>query len=1097
MYEFEDSYKSLTEKIDAFIDKFYRIEALKGFFLSGLLLIFVFIVAIILEKNLRLSSFWRGVLFYGSTIIVLASFINQFILPLMRSFRLIARMQHKDAAIYINDKVPEVTDQLINVIELSQKESETSKSLLLASISKKSLNLLGIDILSRISLKQYKTYIISFISLFLATFFCSIAFPSFILDPLKRVIQYENNFSVKSSYSYTVNNGNALIVLENEDLNLSIKSQGENVPEKLILYSKNNRYFPITVAENKYEYTFKNNQENFSFFILNEIGDSLKFPVTVFPKAKLITERKIAEYPRYTKLNNDTFINISKVALPYGTKLYWDVQTKNTNDLKISFEDTLYNLSTNQTSFFYQPKYSQNYTIEFSNKLSSHTDSLKYFIELKNDRYPTISLNEFCDSSLKEYKYFIGDIEDDYGFSKLSFVYYTNYDSSKNEFPVSFQNHNKSSFGFEFNFSTVPLSEGEKLFYFFSVWDNDGFGVKESRSKINVISFPGNKERKKERKEKIVAQKNALNKLQRKLNLYQENLSEIKSSILNNKDINWNDKNNLQNFIKNQKSIQIELEKIKNNLLREIPFQSNPLDKELLKKQEQLQNMVDNLMSDEMKKLYDELNELVKEMNKDKLLDKIDDIEFSQKDMIKDLDRTIEHFKRLEVEMKAAEIAEKLESLSKKQDSLQNKTNSQELSQLQKIKKQENIKSDFYDIKLNLLELKQKNNDLSTPKKIETEQEENSIKESLENSESELSQNKNKKAGKSQKESSSKMNSLAKKLNMLSKSSSSQQMEDMESLRLLLEQLITFSLDQEDLMLSLKNTSVQDPKYVNIGKEQRKLKDKIKIIDDSLTNLAKRQIMVSKKINTEIQFINRLLASSIKNITERKTNTARANQQKVMRHTNELGLLLSEILEQMQNSMPGSGQCNKPGGKGKKSGKPNLETAEQLKKQIGNMKKFLEQQKNGKKPGNKGNNYEMLGRMAAEQAIIRKQIMEEAQKMNNDGSKKGNKLKEIIKDIEDIENQIINNEIDLSSVKRQEEIKIKLLEFENANKEQEQDNKRESNEAEEIYKRNNLEIYEEYLKIKNKELELLKSIPPNLKPYYKNKVNEYFKKLEN
>jgi len=39
-------------------------------------------------------------------------------------------------------------------------------------------------------------------------------------------------------------------------------------------------------------------------------------------------------------------------------------------------------------------------------------------------------------------------------------------------------------------------------------------------------------------------------------------------------------------------------------------------------------------------------------------------------------------------------------------------------------------------------------------------------------------------------------------------------------------------------------------------------------------------------------------------------------------------------------------------------------------------------------------------------------------------------------------------------------------------------------------------LFEEYLKIKQEETELLKTIPPNLKPYYKNKVNEYIKSIE-
>ena len=120
-----------------------------------------------------------------------------------------------------------------------------------------------------------------------------------------------------------------------------------------------------------------------------------------------------------------------------------------------------------------------------------------------------------------------------------------------------------------------------------------------------------------------------------------------------------------------------------------------------------------------------------------------------------------------------------------------------------------------------------------------------------------------------------------------------------------------------------------------------------------------------------------------------------------------------------------------------------------------------------------------------------------AQEMNNDGSKKGNGLNEIIKEIEEVENKLINNELDLSSLMRQEEIKIKLLELEKASKQQEEEQKRESKEGTDNFNKNNNEIYKDYLELKNKEIELLKSIPPNLKPYYKNKVNEYFKNMEN
>lgn len=485
----------------------------------------------------------------------------------------------------------------------------------------------------------------------------------------------------------------------------------------------------------------------------------------------------------------------------------------------------------------------------------------------------------------------------------------------------------------------------------------------------------------------------------------------------------------------------------------------------------------------------------MEKMNKNDLLDKIDDVEMSQENLLKELDRSLEHFKRLEVENKAEKISEKLNDLSIEQNTLEEKTKEKDESLFNLNKEQNEIKNKFFEIQNELSELNKMNDDLESPKDLNREDEEKEINDALNQSENNLENGKRKKATENQKKAAEKMSELASSLNKMS-NSSDQQEEDAESLRQLLENLISFSLEQEELLKSLKTLSTQDPKYVEVGQDQRKLKDDVKVIEDSLDALGKRQIMISNMLNKEVQEIKRSLNYSIKNITEQNKNVARSNQQNVMMHTNELALLLSEMLKQMQNNMPGTGQCNKPGGKGKNPGKSLSQNAEQIKKQIEQMKKMLSQKKGGEK-GKSKSSFEQLGRLAAEQAAIKKQLMELAQELNKDGSGKGNGLNKMIKKIEETEEEIINNDFDLSSIMRQEEIKIKLLELEKSLKEQDKQKERESKEG---FKKENNNLnnkYEDYQRLKQREVDLLKTIPPNLKPYYKNKVNEYFNSLEN
>ena len=87
--------------------------------------------------------------------------------------------------------------------------------------------------------------------------------------------------------------------------------------------------------------------------------------------------------------------------------------------------------------------------------------------------------------------------------------------------------------------------------------------------------------------------------------------------------------------------------------------------------------------------------------------------------------------------------------------------------------------------------------------------------------------------------------------------------------------------------------------------------------------------------------------------------------------------------------------------------------------------------------------------------------------------------------MEQNETELVNNILLSESIKRQEEIVTRLLEAEKAEREQKEDEKRESKEGEES-KRNYTPELEKFLKQQNKEIELLKTIPPYMKPFYKN-----------
>jgi hypothetical protein len=316
----------------------------------------------------------------------------------------------------------------------------------------------------------------------------------------------------------------------------------------------------------------------------------------------------------------------------------------------------------------------------------------------------------------------------------------------------------------------------------------------------------------------------------------------------------------------------------------------------------------------------------------------------------------------------------------------------------------------------------------------------------------------------------------------------------METLRKILENLVTLSFDQEKLMQHAKSTPRNSAEFIKIVQRQNKLADNSQIIEDSLLALSKRVVQIQATINREITAINKNMNKATKELEGRQIEKAAERQQFVMTSTNNLALLLSEILEQMQKDleMPPS-NCNKP----KNCNKPNPNckkpSMSQLKEAQKKLNKEMKKGKSGKKGKKKGEkNAKKLMQLAKKQEAIRKQLMELRDEQGKNGEK--GKLDKILEDMQENETDIINNRITQETIARQEEILTRLLEAEKAEREQDEDDKRKSTEWNFIPD-NTTEQYLEYKKQKQQQEELLKTTPVQLKPYYKKKVNTYFNTL--
>ncbi len=1115
---------TLLHKLDEFIRKYYKNQLVKGIIYTFTLVFLFFLFTILLEYFGNFGSTTRMVLLYsfiGVSISVLGYYI---IYPLFKLNKLGKTIDHETAANIIGSHFGNVKDKLLNTLQLinvTNTQTNQDLSLVTASINQRIEELKPVPFSSAIDLNQNKKYIkyalIPIVALILILFINA----NIISDSTDRLINYSTEFIPQAPFQFNINNED-LTVIENEDFELEVKLTGDALPKEVFINYDSKEFKLQQTSKNTFSYLFTNIQKDQNFNLSASGFDSKLYEINTIPNAIIMGFSVKLDYPSYTGIQDQLLENIGDLNVPQGTKVKWIFNTKNTNSVQFGFKDSVVNLNKDAQNLYTLEKSirkNESYTIKTANDFLVNKDSVSYYIGVKADEYPQIEVNEKADSAQEKMKYFNGSISDDYGFKNLTFNYRVIrvdstgkplYDANYKSVPVQFNsNFNKDQFFHYFDFKTIGLQLGEKIEYFFQVWDNDQVnGSKSARTQKKTIKAPTKEELDAQLEKQNENIKDNLEESLKDAKKLQDDLKKLKEDILNKKNLDWQDKKKVENILDQQKQLENQLKEIQNENAKKNQEKSefNQQDEQLKEKEKNLEKLMEELNSDEMKELYEKLEKMSENLDKKKLQETLEEMDLENVDLKKELERSLEMFKQMEMDEKLDELAKEFEELAEKQEEL---AEDQEKTDEEKAKEQEELNKKQEELEEEMKEMEKKNEEMENKRDTDKlKDKEEQIKKDMKESLDKLNQGKQSKAKKSQKSAAEKMKEMAEQMqSMMSMNNAEQTQENMEDLRALLENLITLSFDQEDVMQEFKVTATNDPRYVKLGQQQKKLKDDAKMIEDSLFALSKRVEQIQSIVNKEVNKINKGIKNSLYNIGERRTNNVIVNQQFTMTSINNLALLLDEALKQMQqqaaSQQPGSGSCNNPGGSNPKPGLiPSMKQAqggvsESLKKLREKMgkEKGKSPGKEGKsgKDGQGGSGSEGLAKMAAEQAALREAIKQMGEELNKDGSGLGNGLKKIEKDMEKVEEDIINNKITQETIKRQQDILSRLLESEKAIREREFDNKRES-EAVKNQKFSNPNEFLEYKRKKEKELELLKTIPPSLLPYYRNRVNEYFNK---
>lgn len=933
----------IYHKLELFTRKFYINELVRGSLLFVGFGLLYFLFTLFVEYFLWLQPAARTFLFWSFILVELFLLIRFIAFPIFKLLKLKQGISYQEASKIIGNHFPSVSDKLLNFLQLSEL-TDVSSELIVASIEQKSASLALIPFSNAVNFKTNKRYLpIALIPLlFLFLFFIS-GNSSVISQSLNRVIHYKAAFVKPAPFQLVIQNP-SLLVQENKDFVLFVHAVGTVIPEKVLLFIGEESYFMEPVSAGIFKYTFSSPSENVVFQLESNSVISNDFELNVIQVPSISSFEMILDFPSYLKRKSERIKGTGNAVIPEGTLVTWKIVGAATESISFISNHLAFPFTKESDNFVFKKIGVQNtdYQVITSNSKIKNFEKLNYQLAIVKDQYPTIEIDHVPDHLKLETPYFVGKINDDYGFSKLQIVYYEKGKAvSAKRGTLAFNPGVFDQFVFSFP-AHLPVKEGVDYEFYFEVFDNDVLHhYKSSRSTI----FSNRVATQTEQQDALIDQQNSnLNSLDKTLDRQSKQFLELdKFEKLGRekKEFEFKEQQKVNDFIQRQKQ-QDDLmksfsEKINENLKKEAT-DSKDKNKEILEKR--LEKVNESI--DKNKKLLDELNELNNKLNNEEFQEKLQQFKQSSSNQVKTLEQLVELTKRYYVDKKVNQLVDKLEKLSQEQQKLA------ESPAVNSVEQQDKLNIEFKTIQEQLAAVLKENKSLKAPMELpNTQSLEEQIKKEMNTAKEQLNKNNSGKAKESQKNAAQKLKSMSAAMKESLDSSEKEQLEeDVKVLRQVLDNLLSFSYSQEEVMKQFRVTKVGSSVFNSYLKKQQILKTQFKHVDDSLFALSLRNPKIAEEVTKEIGNVQYNVDNAIDKLGNGVVPKGVSHQQFAIASANKLADFLSELLHNMQMNLSGMKSGNPKPGQGKGMQLPDI-----ISKQKGLGDKMKEQMKGLGNPG--------------------------------------------------------------------------------------------------------------------------------------------------
>ncbi len=1070
--------------------------------LSGFIITFglVFLCSVLLESTLRFPSDKRILL----SLFLLLSGIGLLLYYLFPSVKAISgRDRRFDLEILctnVGSKFPEIHDKLLNAVQLfstlSANKNLYSPALIRNTMEKTGASFKDYDFNRSIDYTDFKKRIYIFSIFVLGIFTPLLINPSGTGSAIERLMNPLKEYPVPAAFSMEISPGDTEII-RNEPFDLKVRLTGQT-PDILSVFIKaknSSKYYEYFVekiktensadsetgsGEANYSYRIDNAKESFSYFVRGrENGsfltgrniDSPLYYVDVIHRPmvrKLITH---LDYPAYSLLASRYLDdNIGDISALKGTKAKLDISlNKAVGSAVLRFDSGLevpVKFTGNTGTAEFPILMNDLYEIDLADKSGiKNSEPIEYRISVIEDSSPFIQIvSPGRDTDIGEDREMIValKVSDDFGLTNLRLGFRL-IDRDEVETVLSPENKERllldpSAFRyidipFEnkngvmqdilalWDLNDVQMFPEDQVLYFAEVFDNDAVsGPKRTRSRVFTVRLPSIEELFAMAAEAQEMEEKRLSEVLDEGKKLNEELKEIANKMLQESELEWEEKQKTEEAIETQQEIQKKIEDISKELNKIVEkFEDNDvLSAEVLDKYKELQDMLRELNSPEMQEAMKKLQEAMNNAkDKKKNRQNLNNFRNAQEAFLQRVERTLNILKRLQVEQMMDELVTKAEKLNETQELINSETDSLnnmsreetetgpegareiENSAQRLSKQEEDLSGRFDNLKETLDRMLNKMNeipDISSEKlkNIEQDLADSQLLRKIQKMSGELGQKEFQKSAATGREIKEELQNIENDLKEARKElSENQKQKILADMRNAAGSLLELSKKEETLKTESQRLTANSDKYTSIGDNQMNIKSGLMRTIGKLVRLSEKTFFLTPELGKELGNSSRSMQSSINSLEQRNGQNVLKHQQAAMGSLNKAILSLNESIRNAQQSGSGMGfdeflqQMEKLSGRQQGINQNTLDLLQ------GSGERTLEQQA-------------AMQRLAQQQEMMRKSLEELQEEMKGMGSLQ-DRLGQMSGDMGEVKKQLEDLNADERTLRLQERILSRML----------------------------------------------------------------------